>query len=303
MKESTDRDYRGRMLAVLGYIESGMDGDMTLEDIAAVASFSPYHFHRVFRGVVGESISGFIRRLRLERAAGRLLEGDEPVMVIALRAGYDSNQAFTRAFLASFGEPPSRFRRLRKSIPLIHASSGYHYNWNEGVRVFNPVKDGRGIMDAKTVETKPMKVLCVRHVGPYQMIGEAFERLDRAVKEAGIDIGNSQWLGIYNDDPDQVPAAELSSDACVTVEAFPALAAGSILKPLEIPGGLHATTRHTGSYSGLHEAWGRLVGSWIPSNGYGPRCAPCYEIYVKGHESTQDEAEFLTDLYEPVVRI
>jgi len=303
MRESTRRSYRDRMLSVLAFIEAGLDRSLTLAEIAAVADFSPYHFHRVFRGTVGESISGFIRRLRLERAAGRLLDGDEPVMVIALRAGYYSNQAFTRAFLASFGEPPSQFRRLRRSIPLIASPSGYHYHSGEGVVSFITVEGGAGVMDAKVVTTKDMKVLSVRHVGPYHMIGEAFERLDKAVKAAGVDTRDSQWLAIYNDDPDQVPAAELTSEACVTVGEFPSDPGGSGMKAFEIPGGLHATTRHVGSYDGLHASWGTLVGSWIPSNGFKPRCAPCYEIYVKGHECTSDESEFLTDLYEPVDRV
>lgn len=291
------------MLRVLEHVERNLDRNLTLEDIAAVAGFSPFHFHRVFSGMVGESISGFIRRLRLERAAGRLLEGGEPVMVIALRAGYESNQAFTRAFLSSFGEPPSVFRRLRRSIPLIPSPSGYHYCSTGGMRVFDPVKDGSGTMDAKIVEMKPLKVLCVRHIGPYQLIGEAFERLDEAAGRAGLDTGRSQWLGMYLDDPEQTPPERLRSDACVTVEEFPALEPDSVMKPFEIPEGKYATTRLIGSYNGIHAAWMKLVGAWIPSNGFKPRCAPCFEIYVKGHESTSDESEFITDLYEPVEKI
>ncbi|NLP05860.1 GyrI-like domain-containing protein [Candidatus Fermentibacteria bacterium] len=95
-----------------------------------------------------------------------------------------------------------------------------------------------------------------------------------------------------------MPLDRLRSDACVTVEEFPVLPEGSPLVPFEIPGGLYATSRHLGAYSGIHRAWMDLV-SWMPANGLGPRRSPCFEIYVKGHECTGDESEFITDLYEP----
>jgi AraC family transcriptional regulator len=302
MREDTARFYERQMLRALELIEDCLDRDLTLSEIAAAACLSPFHFHRVFTGMVGESVSAFVRRLRLERAADRLVRGCEPVMVIALRAGYDSNQSFTRAFTALFGEPPSVFRRLRPAVPATRAPSGYHYGPGEGLRSFTPVWREEERMDARTVELGPMKVLCVRHVGPYHLIGEAFERLDRAVGAMGLELCRASWLATYHDDPDSTPPAEMRSDACVVVDAIP----DELPEPLggfEIPGGLYATTRHAGSYSGLHGSWQTLVGSWVPANGLKPRCSPCFEIYVKGHESTSDENEFITDIYEPVERI
>lgn len=298
MRRSTEAEYRKRLLRALEFIRANLDREFTLEELASAACFSPFHFHRVFTGMTGETVAALVRRLKLERAAQRLIEGSEPVLVIALRTGYDSNQAFTRAFSAAFGEPPSRFRELRKAVPHLSAPSGYHYNPESVVEVFNPVRKGDRTMDAKTVELMPLKVLCMRHVGPYHLIGGAFEKLDAEVGRAGIDVGRSQWLAIYHDDPDSVPQEKLRSDACVTVEEFPVLPGGSPLVPFEIPGGLYATSRLIGPYSGIPRAWMDLV-AWMPANGLRPRCAPCFEIYVKGHESTSDESEFVTDLYEP----
>src|SRR6185436_20700588 len=110
MKPETVESYRERMLAVLVHIQEHLDDPLPLEELADVAHFSPFHFHRIFRGMVGESVKEHVRRLRLERAAHRLRFTGEPVTEIALDAGYQTHESFTRAFGAMFGESPSEFR-------------------------------------------------------------------------------------------------------------------------------------------------------------------------------------------------
>ena len=80
------------------HIQHHLDEAVSLDELAALAHFSPYHFHRIFRGMVGESVMEHVRRLRLERAAHRLKFSDEPITRIAFEAGYETHEAFTRAF-------------------------------------------------------------------------------------------------------------------------------------------------------------------------------------------------------------
>ena len=88
---------------VLVHIQSHLDEPMPLDQLAEVASFSPWHFHRIFRGMVGESVKEHVRRLRLERAAQQLRDTNRAVVDIALEAGYETHESFTRAFAAMFG--------------------------------------------------------------------------------------------------------------------------------------------------------------------------------------------------------
>ena len=94
----TQRDYAERILKVLVHIQNHLDDPLDLDRLAALAFFSPFHFHRVFRGMVGEPVREHVRRLRLERAAHQLKIGDQSVTQIAFDAGYDTHEAFTRAF-------------------------------------------------------------------------------------------------------------------------------------------------------------------------------------------------------------
>ena len=155
-------------------------------------------------------------------------------------------------------------------------------------------------MEAKTVTLKPMKVLCMKHIGPYFKIGAAFEKLAVFIKEQNIEVSDALWLGVYYDDPESVPEAELRSEACVTVLQDIELPEDSDIVIGEIKGGLYATTRHFGSYRELGNSWGELYGSWIQQNGFKPLNTPCFEIYVNSCEETEDESELLTDLYAPV---
>src|ERR1019366_6257689 len=149
MRQGTPESYQERILRVQVYIQTHLDDPLTLDDLARVACFSPYHFHRIFRGLVGEPVAEHLRRLRLERAAGRLKFSDRQVIDIALDAGYESHEAFTRAFHSNFGRAPSAYR-TEASAAILDA----------------PPEGGPWI--EVQVETAPaMRVAFMRHVGAY----------------------------------------------------------------------------------------------------------------------------------------
>src|SRR5438132_3301311 len=128
VKSKTEQAYKERVLRVLVYIQQHLDETIELDDLARVAHFSPFHFHRIFRGLVGESVMEHVRRLRLERAAHRLKFGDQPVTRLAFEAGFETLEAFSRAFRAMFGKAPSRFRDLHRVLPFPAAASGVHFH-------------------------------------------------------------------------------------------------------------------------------------------------------------------------------
>jgi AraC family transcriptional regulator len=94
------------------YIHEHLHEPLDRETLAAVAGFSIPHFHRVFTAQVGESVAGYVRRLRLERAGRKLRMGAVDITEVALAAGYDSHAAFSKAFRQQFCLSPSEFRQL-----------------------------------------------------------------------------------------------------------------------------------------------------------------------------------------------
>ncbi len=96
-----------------------LDQPLTLEQLATVGHFSPYHFHRIYRGLMGETVADTQRRMRLHRAAVELVRGTRTLEAIAHRCGYGSSAAFNRAFAQSYGLPPGNSVAARtRAFPL-----------------------------------------------------------------------------------------------------------------------------------------------------------------------------------------
>src|SRR5579872_4007731 len=112
MNESANRArYETRLGRVLDHIYDHLDEPLDIDRLAQIACMSPYHWHRIFQAMYGETVATTVRRLRLHRAAGYLANGSMPIAEIAERSGYSSLQSFTRTFRAVFGIPPAQYRK------------------------------------------------------------------------------------------------------------------------------------------------------------------------------------------------
>lgn len=297
MKPATLEQYRERMLAVLIHIQKHLDEDPSLEELARVACFSPYHFHRIFRGMVGESVKEHIRRLRLERAAVQLKLTDRPVTDIALEAGYEAHESFTRAFRALMGASPSGFRGAMGRPALAAAPSGVHYEEAGRCREFEPMESGGKTMDVRIKSFDPMRVAFVRHVGPYDQCGAAWEKLCSFLGRRGHLGPNARFYGLCHDDPDVTPPEKIRYDACVAVgESFEPQGEIGVQT---IAGGDYAVATHYGPYAKLSESYAMLLGQWLPRSGRALRSAPSFELYVNDPNTTAPE-DLVTQIHSPL---
>src|SRR3990167_9794271 len=116
MTNHVEQTYQARILNVLIHIQNHLDDELSLDDLAAIAFFSPFHFHRIFTALTGESIQSYVRRLRLQRATQDLVYTDLSIIKISERAGYDTQQSFHRAFKELYHETPKTFRDKKLQI-------------------------------------------------------------------------------------------------------------------------------------------------------------------------------------------
>lgn len=296
MKESTEQLYRQRILQVLIFIQRNLDSELSLDEFARVAHFSPYHFHRVFRGIVGESLQEHLRRLRLERAAMRLKHTDWTVLEIALEACYETHEAFTRAFRALYDCSPSRFRQDKGFVGKASATR-VHYREDGSVDKEFQLPVGGEIMEVKIERLEPMYVAFVRHVGPYGQVHEAWEKLCMRLGREGQLGAGARFIGVCYDDPEVTAPERIRYDACVTVgDDF---VAADEVGLQTLAGGEYAVVTHTGPYEQLGQTYARLFGQWLPHSGRELRSQPSYEFYLNDPDST-DPADLLTDIYAPL---
>ncbi len=211
MKPATEQDYYERIVRTLVYIQQHLDDVLELENLASVAAFSQFHFHRVFRGLVGESLKEHIRRLRLERAAQKLKHQGTPITDIAFEAGFETHESFTRAFGAMFEVSPSGYRAAHKSAP--ESASGTHL---DDVSGYHPPDYGEPL-PVEVKELTSIKVVFLRHVGPYSQVGATWGRLMSWAGMRGLLGPQMRMIGIVHDDPDITPGDKIRYDAAVVV--------------------------------------------------------------------------------------
>lgn len=289
-KPATLSHYEALVLQALKRVTGALDEALDLKALAAPACMAPLHFHRVFRGLVGETPLQLHRRLRLERAAWRLAaHGEATVLRIALDAGYETHETFTRAFREAFGRSPSEHRALaasgagRPPSHRLQAACGVHAAGPavefpaEAAALFTHL--GAPAMDVRIEPRNEIRVAALAHVGPYNTIGAAFERLGELAGPAGLlSTPAALMIAIYHDDPETTPAAQLRSAACVSVGSKAAIPAP--LQELRLPAGRWASTLHRGPYAGLGDSWQRLLGQWLPSSGLRMGAGDCCEVYL-----------------------
>jgi AraC family transcriptional regulator len=297
MKSNTRQTYQERILNVLVHIQNHLDETLALEDLARVAHFSPYHFHRMFRGMVGESVKEHVRRLRLERAAHRLKFTDLPVTRIAFEAGYETHEAFTRAFRALFEESPSGFRETHQPIPYPKAPADVHYDPSgklAGCRLALPQQPPLAV---RLEDVAPLRLAFMRHVGPYADVGRTWMRFMMWAGMRGLLKTGWTMIGIVHDDPEVTPADKVRYDACLTVDDRFQPEGDVGVQGLD--GGAYAVATHLGPYQDLSDTYARLCGDWLLTSGCELRSTPCFEIYRNSPQDTPPH-ELRTDIHVPL---
>jgi AraC family transcriptional regulator len=240
----------------------------------------------------GETAAETVRRLRLHRAAVELITGELPVPRIARRAGYGSQEAFTRAFKTAYGVPPARYRASFVPSPVLNGSSK-----RTGPTGAEDAMDTTMTYHAAIRETPALRVAALAHRGDYMNIGSTFERLMAIAGGQGLLGPGMRSFGIYYDDPASTPRDALRADACVTLPdgKLP----GGELQLREIRGGRYAVTLHVGPYAELHFPYTWLYGTWLPKSGEEAADAPSIEEYLNDARAVPP-SELRTEIWLPL---
>ena len=286
MKPKTQDTYLHRIDQVVGYLNKQVESSHTLKELAEIAGISPFHFHRVYRAITGETPSGTIRRLRLARAAVMLKETQKPITEIAFDVGYESSQAFSKAFRETTGFSASGLRQAPRELEsTITALSS------------PPAQETRKALEVRLVSVEPYKVIAARHVGSQDGLFHAFGNLMRWAEETGRAEDFRGIYGVPIDDARGDAADECRFDCCF--DLGPNVSPDSKHREVVLGGGLYAVARHVGPYEGLDGIYDYLYGPWLSSSTYTLRGQPFYNHYLADPDTVPPE-EWETDVYLPI---
>lgn len=257
------------LLPLLLHIQARLDEDLGLEALSRKAGLSPFHLQRLFKAAIGESPKAYTSRLRLERAAFRLLLHDSNVLDIALECGYQSHETFLRAFRRRFGLLPSDYRewmRAQREAPGEPAPE-----------IDREAPPGFEISATRVVSLRPAHLAFRRHVGPYESVPETlFDELEAWAARHRVP-GPRIWMGIGLDAPGITPDDQLRFDAALVVPE-PLAPEGEIAHQV-FPGGTFAVTTHAGPYESLPAAYAEIFPRLLALPGHELVGLPAVEIY------------------------
>jgi AraC family transcriptional regulator len=293
---SSRREYERRINRVIDHVQAHLADELTLERLAEVAAFSPFHFHRVFAAITGETLSDFIRRVRLERAAGALtLLPETSILEIALRYGFSSAATFARAFKGRFGMSATQWRaggaqqwRDASQRQSGHGKSKRNHDQAERKNRKASVKgighgDSTGhegiAMRIEIREIPPYRIAYMRHFGPYGTSGEIsalWTSLWRWIRGRDLLRPGMLTVGIGHDAPGIASREKLRYDAGLIVAAD--FKPDRAVDVADLPGGKYAVTIFQGSAAVIAESWSKLYTAWLPGSGYQPEDRPRLEL-------------------------
>ena len=286
------KEYRERINKVLEHIGTHLDGDLSLATLSGVAGFSPYHFHRIFHSLVGETIQTHVKRQRLASAAHKVLyRPDLTITAIALDCGFSNPADFARSFTVEFGMSASRYSRQKRNKARESGSSSHELQ--------RPVMPAVSWQDPGQVEIRRMedcRIAYIRCMGlsadrNNPAIGKAFGQLLRWGREHGYVDASTRLLGVTLDNPEVTPMPLCRYDACITVP-LRADAEGEIGVRILPSSGEYAVR----SFPKLGPAFEQtffsqvlaIYGSWLPGHGYVPDDKPFLEVFHMENAGTEN---------------
>lgn len=277
-RPATAVTYVQRVNLAIDHIVGRLDQPLRLREVARVAMLSPFHFHRVFQALVGETPADFVQRLRLEKALGLLAQSCPPSLTrIALSCGFSSSSDFTRTFKRRFGVPPSSF-----DIAAWRSAHGAELDAivKAAARPHLERLPSRHNPDAFRVRIRDLPARTVAYIRvdrPYEgdrAMKAVFRLLAWAERNR---VADGQWLGYQWDNPEITSLEDCRYYAAVEAERFtprgevgryrfPPMTVAEVI----IRGGLDLELRAL--------RW--LYGSWLPRSGFVPDDQPGFEAWL-----------------------
>ncbi|MCX2680493.1 GyrI-like domain-containing protein [Galbibacter sp. EGI 63066] len=302
-KKEIPTDHKNKINRVFQYIDENLDGDLSLNTVSKIAFFSPFHFHRIFKTITGETLNEYVTRRRIERSASILLHKKNiSITELSLRNGFTNNASFTRTFKKFYGVSPTTFRKQNPNkfskIRQLKSKNGQEYpDFEKYICVINNLKKWI-TMNAKIkiVEMPKLELAYVSCIGP-QNLGNAYEKLMKWATPKGLlDDEQTKMVTIYHDSFKITAADKVRMSACILLN-----------EPTETDGeiGLSSIDQGkciVGSFEiGLHEfekSWTGLF-LWMNENGYKKAERNPIEIYHNNFNE-HPEKKCMVDLCIPI---
>jgi AraC family transcriptional regulator len=289
--------YQQRINQVIDYLDNNLDRSVSLEELAAVASFSPFHFHRIFVAMMGETLNTFTSRLRNEKAARLLRFSERSIKDIATECGFSSTATLSRVFKQYFKISPGKFRngeqiensKIRKDLQLV---TPYHCNLTQ--------EELKNLFPVQIKQLSERKIAYIRVTDAFRdgVVINAFAALINWSKKA--DLYNSGIIfGMSKDDPEVTPKEKYRYEACITVPKEYKVNADDPIQMTVLPACKYAFINVSGDINLVATGMNYLFDTWLINSNYECETQPGLEIFLD-KENVCNWEHFNLDLGIPI---
>ena len=283
IKKVTRQEYQKKLNTIVEYINSNLDKKISITELAKISNLSPFHFHRIMKGLLGEPIGNYISRTRVQTAALLIRYTNLEIQEIAHSVGYDKPSSLNKIFKQYYNISPTAYRNNKESNitkPVIG--------------IFNIKLDTPRILKIPDIE-----VIYINITGEYgnENYQKAWAELGNFVKENNLFPLDIESFGISYDDPKVTEKEYCRYDACLTINQSVKPQGKIGVKKIE--GGKFAVFTYQGSYDNWGEVYDIIYDSWLINSEYDLRNVPVMEKYLNGPVQSVDK-ELSLEIYLPI---
>lgn len=301
-RTTTKEEYQKQVNIIIEYINNNLNEDLDLLTLAEKTIFSSFHFHRIMKSFLGESLGAFIMRIRVETAARLLRYTDLPIQDIAYQVGYDVPSSLSKVFKLFYNVSPTEFRN------------------NKNYTIMRPLllNNDLNLKAPKIREIESKEAIYLQIFGKYSDVDfcGSWNKLWQYVKENKLFSAGIEHLCVYYDDPKVTEADKLRTDICLVIpqkantipnvedicvfnENADKVRAKGQIGIKEIKGGKYAVFSYQGSYENLGSVYDTIYGKWLPESDCKLRNTSGFEKYLNNPERTSPD-KLKTEIYIPI---
>ena len=299
-KTKTQTEYLRRVNKAIEFIVTHLDQSISLDDIANASHFSPYHFHRIFQGIVGETVNDYVSRKKMEKAACILIANPEvSITEIAELRGFSSSANFAKAFKLYFGVSPTQLRNPKEKhnskIGKIYSKYGKAFNvqdlYSQFVTdsvIFEADKLEEMMMDIKVKEMEEKQVAFLTAPKGYELeaIFETWDKISKWAESKGVADYENKRFAVCHDNPMITPEEKCRYDACIEIGNN--IDVISPYTKATIPSGKYAVAYFKGDGDKVSNLYMEMYSNWLPNSGFEPDNYPPIAHYLNDSRQYKD---------------
>ena len=289
--------YISKINEVQDYIENHLEDELTIKKLANVASFSEFHFQRIFKLMTGESLYSYIKRLRLEKAIFFLRNNHKlHVQDVAFAVGFSTQASFAKALKERYGVSASEIRKF-DDINISQLMTELSTNGkvlSQEILYNIPIE-----LTIKNID--PFNVIYVRNKGAYKgnsdLFMNLFTKLFGYASKKNLVNKKTKWFAVYHDFGELTEDDKLRLSVCMSVENHQENQGEYGL--MEISGGKYANGRFLLDTDEYQSAWNYMISKWLPESGYIPDDRLCFEYYPP-QEYENNSTRRIVEIFIPI---